>query len=341
MDKRFQKIGVMTPEIPPDCPVQVKEISLWLDTENSVLFMSPVMVNRYSDTLRELIIGYEGTDKNGNTVEIEHGYRIDDMEEVLSEQVFGEDMPITLQEENVVGGSFFIEEVTFADGYIWQCEKASSETNTEAEDPNVTTIDTIGGFGPEGVIFRKIPLSKVIAQRLTAQFVTTVIAIVMCVITLSQNIGIAMKSDKEMLDLLMSSREVTDILVSALEGEEPSDLNEQEYRDNLEKNGIAPMVRRFYVIAAVLLGASILYFVYLSFYLRETRKDLRENTVNDMTLKGIVKKLKTLSIIELVLCIVCAFSLFGAFAGFSGISTASMHKRIMKAKNNKQAEITK
>lgn len=338
MDKRFQKIGMMLPDPVSDCPLEIKDVSLWSDTENGVLFISPTFVNGYAADLREFSIGYEATDAEGNVVETEHAYRIDDFDKIAQGEEFGDDMPITLQEENVVSGRFYIEEAIFADGYIWQNENVTSERLDEKteENPDVTTVQTIGGFGPEGPLFRRVPLSKVIAQRLTSQFVTTVIAIVLCVFTLSQNIAVAMKSDKEMVDMLVSSKEVTDLLITAFEGESAGEKSDEEFRQYIEQKGLADTARQIYIVTSVLLGISILYSVYMSFYLRETRKHLRENTVTDKVLGTKVKKLKKLSIIELVICFVCSFNIFGLFAGISGISTASLHKKVMKKKQSGQ-----
>ena len=336
MEKRFQQIGMMALSREKDCPLYVKEVSLWIDTENDVLFMSPVIENGYSAAVTEFSIGYEATDRNGKVVEKESAYRIDDCDGMEPGAVFGEDMPITLQEQSVTGGEFYIEEVVFADGYIWQAETVHGSSKEQVEeDPNVTTVETIGGFGPEGAIFKRVPLSKIIAQRLTSQFVTTVIAIVLCVISLSQNIGIAMKSENEMVDLLVSSEEMTDLMISAFDSTDTKDMTEAEYRDHIVKSGVAEFARRIYITFSILLGISILYSVYLTFYLRETRKHLRENVVTDNVLAGTVKRLKTLSIIELVVCIVCSFNLFGLIAGITGISTASLHKRVMKKKQTR------
>ena len=336
MEKRFQQIGMMTLPREDACPLHVKEVSLWMDTENNVLFMSPVIENCYTAAVTEFSIGYEATDKDGNVVEQESAYRIDECDGMEPGAVFGDDMPITLQEQNVTGGEFYIEEVIFADGYIWQSEEGQSEAKEqEKEDPNVTTVETIGGFGPEGAIFKKVPLSKIIAQRLTSQFVTTVIAIILCVISLSQNIGIAMKSESEMVDLLVSSEEMTDLMISAFDSTDTKNMTDAEYREHLVEHGIAEFARRIYITFSILLSISILYSVYLTFYLRETRKHLRENVVTDNVLAGTVKRLKTLSIIELVVCVVCSFNIFGLVAGITGISTASLHKRVMKKKQTK------
>lgn len=342
MEKRFQQIGIMTARQEKDCPLFIKEANLWLDHENDILFISPLIENGYGAALTEFTIGYEAVDKDGNVVERESAYRIDECDGIEAGALFGEDMPITLQEQNVAGGEFYIEEAIFADGYIWQTETLAygkKQTNGEEENPDVTTVETIGGFGPEGAIFKRVPLSKIIAQRLTSQFITTVIAIVLCVISLSQYISVAMKSNKEMVDMLVSSKEITDILITAFDGEQTEGLSEEEYRQNIEKNGIAALARKVYIFAAVLIGASILYSVYMTFYLRETRKNLRENTVTDNALARTVKRLKVLSIIELVVCVVCSFNIFGLVAGISGISTASLHKRVMKKKQANARQI--
>ena len=334
MEKRFQKVGVMLPKQEENCPLHVKEVSLWLDSENDVLFMSPVIENGYGAALTEFSIGYEATDKDGNVVEKESAYRIDECDGLEQGSVFGEDMPITLQEQNVTGGTFYIEEAIFTDGYIWQIETVKTEY--AEENPDVTTVETIGGFSPEGAIFRRVPLSKIIAQRLTTQFVTTVIAIVLCVFSLSQNIGIVMKSDEDMTDLLVSSREVTDLLLSAFD-DDVENLSDEEYRASIEEHGIVSLTRVAYIVTAVMIGSSILYSLYMTFYLRETRKHLRENIVTDNVLARTVKRLKVLSIIELVVCVVCSFNIFGLIAGITGISTASLHKRVMKKKKAQKA----
>ena len=340
MEKRFQQIGIMSARQEKDCPLFIKEVTLWLDSENDILFMSPVIENGYGAALTEFTIGYEAVDKDGNVVEKESAYRIDECEGIEAGALFGEDMPITLQEQNVAGGTFYIEEASFVDGYIWQSGVTESTDCEDAkEDPNVTTVQTIGGFGPEGAIFKRVPLSKIIAQRMTTQFVTTVIAIVLCVFSLSQNIGIAKKSDKEMVDLLVSSREVTDLLLSAFEGDSVSNMDDAEYRASIEKHGIAALTRNVYIVTAVLIGASILYSLYMTFYLRETRKHLRENKVTDHVLSKTVKRLKVLSIIELVVCVAFSFNIFGLVAGITGISTASLHKRVMKKKQEKVMQI--
>ena len=324
MEKRFTKIGTLECSVSDDCPIHADEIGLWQDAEHDVVFMVPKLQNRHSAAVQSMLIGYEAHDARADVVEKESGYRIDDISQ--DGEFFGEDIPITLQENNAVGGKFVIEMVTFADGRIWRMQTERVEES--GSDPDeVTMVQTIGGFGPEGMIYRKVPLSAIISQRMTTQFVTTIIAIVFCVFTLANCIGFIRQNNETITDQLSEM-----LLESKLDDIETTEAAEKFITDNR----LVDIARYTYFMTASILVGTLLFTVYIIFYLKETKKLLRSQVIKDAALNDIIKRLRVISIIELILYAACNFNIFGIFAGISGISVTVLHGRIMKNKKNKE-----
>ncbi len=309
----------------PDCPLLIEEVGLWRDNENDVLFLSPKIKNEYGQSVLKLTIGYVASDASGKVIEEEEGYVIDDIAE--ENGCFGQDLPITLQNAEAASGKFHIEEVTFADGYIWAPGKEKKDEDAE-EDAEVTMVKTLGGFGPEGATFRKIPLSAIIAQRTTTQLVTTIIAVVMCVLSLANCIAFVRQSDEKITDQLI------ELMADAEFEQAETDKDAKEF---IERNQLVDVSRQLYIGVSVLMGITILFKLYMVFFLRETKTQLKSTVIKDETLTEVVKRMNTLSIVQLVLSILCNFNFFGIFAGISGLSVASLHRRIMKTKNREKA----
>ena len=325
MEKRFTRIGAMSFHNVPECPISIEEVGLWRDHENDVLFLSPKMKNEYPQTVSKLIIGYTANDVAGTVIEEEKGYVIDDI--VEEDGCFGQDLPITLQQNEVASGRFYLEEVTFADGYIWAPEEEKKEDEPE-EDAEVTMVKTLGGFGPEGATFRKIPLSAIIAQRTTTQFITTIIAVIVCVLSLANCIAFVRQSDEKITDQLV------ELMAEAEFEEAKTDKDAEAF---IERNHLVSLSRKLYIGVSVLMGITILFKLYMVFFLRETKTHLKSAIVKDEVLTVVVKRMNFLSIIQLVLSVLCNFNFFGIFAGISGLSVASLHRRIMKTKNKERA----
>ncbi|MBE6639405.1 MAG: hypothetical protein E7616_08160 [Ruminococcaceae bacterium] len=316
MEKRFQKIGEINVQLPDGCPLAVHEVSLWRDNKENMLFMIPTMKNEYSAAILKISVGYEVKNEKGSVIEREKGYILDDIGN--TEDEFGRDLPITLRSENAVSGQFHIEEITFEDGYIWKNEESEAQ---EEETPNVTMVKTIGGFGPEGPTFRKIPLSVLIGQRMGTQLIATVIAVVMCVFSLVDNIGI-LRQEKESLQ---------ETLVEGIV--EYQEMTEEEAIDFIVENELVKYVRGVMLAMAIMLGSTMLFMLFLTFYLSETRRSLRTAPIVDDKLAVIIRRIKLFSIVQLVLCVLFSFNFFGIFSGISGLSAASLHKKIMRSKH--------
>ena len=329
MEKRFVRIAEMSFSNDPDCPLIIEEVGLWRDNENDVLFFSPKIKNEYGQSVLKLTVGYTANNSEGTVIEEEKGYVIDDITE--EDGCFGEDLPITLQKAEAVSGHFFIEEAAFANGYIWAQKEEKKEEEAE-DDGEVTMVKTLGGFGPEGATFRKIPLSAIIAQRTTTQFVTTIIAVIMCVLSLANCIAFVRQSDEVITDQLI------ELLAEAEMAEAESDAEAKEF---IQRNHLVDLSRKLYIGVSVLMGITILFKLYMVFFLRETKTHLKSTVVKDETLTEVVKRMNVLSIVQLVLSILCNFNFFGIFASISGLSVASLHRRIMKTKNREKAIITK
>ncbi len=325
MEKRFTRIGAMSFYNVPECPLSIEEVGIWRDNENDVLFLSPKIKNEYNQPVSKLTIGYAANNAEGKVIEEEKGYVIDDI--VEEDGYFGDDLPITLQQNDVASGRFYLEEVTFADGYIWAPEEDKKEEDTE-EDAEVTMVKTLGGFGPEGATFRKIPLAAIIAQRTTTQFITTIIAVIVCVISLANCIAFVRQSDDTITDQLI------ELMAEAEFEEAKTDKDAEAY---IERNHLVALSRKLYIGVSVLMGITILFKLYMVFFLRETKAHLKSTIVKDETLTEVVKRMNILSIIQLVLSVLCNFNFFGIFAGISGLSVASLHRRIMKTKNREKA----
>lgn len=328
MEKRFIEVGTMQPHCDEQCPLVVEQVLIFKDTENDVWFLTPKIKNEYESAVLALTVGYEAVDAEQTVIEKENGYVIDDVDITQdAEGYFGEDLPITLEKTDVAGGRFFIEEIHFADGYVWSAEKDETEEEEEKEPEDVTMVKTISGFGPDGATFRKIPLSLIVAQRMGTQFITTILALALCVWSLANTIGFIRQSDEALTDA------ICDVLLE-------SGMQDIETVEDAKKftadNDLVSIMRYVYIAAAVLVGSSILYSVYLVYYLKETRKYLKKTPVTDTVLTAIIKRLKLLSIIQIVLCIVCELNFLGMIAGISGLSVASLHRRIMKSKKQKQ-----
>lgn len=323
MEKRFIRIGTFLNATEDQCPVTAQEITLWKDTEHDVLFLVPKLKNEYENgAVTALTVGYIA---KGSREENESDYRIEITEGAESGAIFGEDQVITLESSDCTSGSFYIEKIEFSNGEIWQ--KNAEETEKEEETPNVTMVKTIGGFGPEGPLFRKVPLSMILSQRMTTQFVTTIIAVIGCVWNLVKCI-LALRMSNEALVESLAKIVVDYEFFGAKTVEDAVRI--------LTENGTAGQIRSMYWITTVLFALTILFLVYAVFYFSENRRKLRRSIVTDDVLSLVVKKVKTLSIVELVLCCLCNFNFFGIFAGISGLSLASLHKRIMKNKKNRE-----
>ena len=323
MEKRFIRIGAFENATEGQCPVTAEEISLWRDAEHDVLFLVPKLKNEYEKgAVTSLTVGYVA---RGSKEESESDYRIEITEGGEFGAIFGEDQVITLESAECDSGYFYIEKVEFSDGEIWQ--ESKEEAEKEEETPDVTMVKTIGGFGPEGPLLRKVPLSKIIAQRMTTQFVTTIIAVIGCVWNMVKCI----------LALRMSNEALVESLAKiVVEYEFFGAKTVDDAVRILTENGTAGQIRTMYWLTAILFGATILFLVYTVHYFSENRRRLRTSIVTDSSLAVVVKKIKTLSIAELVLCCLCNFNFFGIFAGISGLSLASLHKRVMKSKKSKE-----
>ena len=322
MEKRFIKIGTFENGTEKDCPVAVEEVALWRDAEHDVMFLVPKLKNEYEGgAVKALTLGYIA---EGSKEETESGYRIEIADGGESGAIFGEDQVITLELADCKTGCFFIEKIEFANGEVWQEKREEEE---EKETPGVTMVKTIGGFGPEGPLFRKVPLSMIIAQRMTTQFITTIIAVIGCVWNLVKCIVCLRMSDKALIELI--SQTVVDYKLWGVETVEDAIRT-------ITDNGTVGQIRLMYWITAALFAVTILLLVYIVFYFSENRRRLRKSMVTDTVLAQVVKKIKILSIVELVMCGVCNFNFFGVFAGISGLTVASLHKRIMKNKKNKE-----
>lgn len=323
MEKRFIRIGTFENTTDTRCPVTVEEISLWRDTEHDVLFLVPKLKNEYEEgAVTALTLGYIA---KGKTNEAESDYRIEITEGGQYGKVFGEDQVITLESTECEGGSFFIEGVEFSNGEVWRQTK--EESKNEEETPGVTMVKTIGGFGPEGPLFRKVPLSAIISQRMTTQLVTSIIAVIGCVWNLVKCILALRMSDKVLVENIAKAMVDYEFFGAKTLDDAVRILTE---------NGTADQIRLMYWGSAVLFAGTILFLVYTVFYFSENRRRLRTSIVTDDVLALVVKKIKLLSIIELVLCCLCNFNFFGIFAGISGLSLASLHKRVMKSKKSKE-----
>ncbi len=327
MEKRFVKRGVFENATGQGCPVLAEEITLWQDTEHDVLFLVPKLKNEYDGgAVTVLTVGYSAEGKSGTEDEHESGYRIEISQGAETGMVFGQDQVITLSLTDCVDGCFFIEKAEFSDGHVWEEEKDES-SEKEEDTPNVTMVKTIGGFGPEGPLFRKVPLSMIVAQRMSTQFITTIIAVIGCIWNLVKYILLLRMSDTALIEKLAES-----VLSYGLFGAETTDEAISAVTDMVSID----QVRLGYVLTAVLFAVTILFLVYTVFYFSENRRKLRKSVVTDTALAQVVKKIKIISIVELVLCGICNFNFFGVFAGISGLSVTSLHKRIMKSKENKE-----